>query len=147
MNLAEVMAGALVLATASSSSLQIWAGSVRAHLTLEQRQQLLLNLDGALLAAQARLHQPLAANPGRDCAAAATAIASTLAEASLPAGVQRQLEVQSAGVWLRLQAESLPLRQRWLDAAALGHCAALDAPTPPGPVEPPSDGESIPPAL
>jgi hypothetical protein len=41
--------------------------------------------------------------------------------------VQRQIDAQAHGVWLRLQADPLPARQRWFDAAALGQCAP-DAP-------------------
>ena len=138
MNLAEVMAGAVVLATAGSGSLQIWAASAGAHHTLEQRQELLVQLDGALLAAEARLRLPLQDTPTDNCAAAVAAMAEQLEAAPLPEGLQRQLELQPTGLWLRLQAEPLPPRQRWLDAAALGHCAASE-PTPTAPADGPSD--------
>lgn len=124
MNLAEVLAAAIVLACASSGSLQIWASTAAASRTAELRQEQLVGLDGALLEAVARLRQPLETTPGRPCAAAAEQMAQQLASLPLPDGVQRQLEVHATGVWLRLQTNGLPLRQRWLDAAALGHCAA-----------------------
>lgn len=143
MNLAEVMAAAIVLATASGGSLQIWAASASASRTVEQRRELLVRLDGALLAAEARLRQPLFNPSGLDCALAAAAMAELLATAPGPEAVQRQIDAQAHGVWLRLQADPLPARQRWFDAAALGQCAP-DAPgEPAAPGEPGADPANV----
>ncbi len=124
MNLAEVMAAAIVLACACSGSLQIWAASAAASHSLAARQEQLVRLDGALLAAEARLRQPLSVAPAGDCAAAAEAMAAQAEQLPLPEGLQRQLRPEAAGVWLQVRGDGLPPRQRWLDAAALGHCAA-----------------------
>lgn len=132
MSFAEVLAAAVVLACASSGSLQIWAASAAASRTAEQRQALLVELDGALLAAEALLRAPLGAVASADCQQAVAWMRGELEQAPLPSGLQRQVEPLAAGVWLKLQAEPLPPRQRWLDAAALGLCAP-----PPAPVAPP----------
>lgn len=124
MNFAEVLAAAVVLACASSGSLQIWAASAVASRTAEQRQAQLVELDGALLAAAAQLRRPQEAAEPVDCLAAVAWMEAELSAVPLPAGLQRAVEPQDGGVWLRLQGEALPPRQRWLDAAALGLCAA-----------------------
>lgn len=124
MNFAEVLAAAVVLACASSGSLQIWAASAAASRTADQRQAQLVELDGALLAAEARLRMPPGAVAASDCAQAVTWMQIELEQAPLPAGVEQDLEPQNGGVWLRLQGPDLPPRQRWLDAAALGLCTA-----------------------
>jgi hypothetical protein len=121
MNLAEVLAAALVLATASSGSLQIWAASAAAAKTAEQRSAQLLLLDRGLLEAEAWLRQG-ALVPGSDCGQAAAAMAAVLETAPLPPGLRRAVQVEGEGLWLRLQGEGLPERQRWLDAAAVGAC-------------------------
>lgn len=124
MNLAEVLAAALVLACASGGSLRIWAASTAAAATVEQRGGQLLDLDRAVLEAEVALREGLPAEPGPDCAVAAQRLASRLAALPLPAGVGRELQAEAGGVWLRLQSGVLPVRERWLDAAALGACAA-----------------------
>jgi hypothetical protein len=138
MNLAEVLAAALVLAVASGGSLRIWAAAATASRTAEQRQQQLVQLDGALLAAEAQLQGGLA-QP--DCEAAGRWMAAELERAPLPEGVQRQLALAPGGVWLRLYTQALPQRQRWLDAAALGLCAPPAAEFNPG-SEPDPESES-----
>lgn len=131
MNLAEVMAAAIVLACACSGSLQIWAASAAASHSLAARQEQLVQLDGALLAVEAQLRQPLPVAPAGDCPAAAAALAAQAEQLPLPEGLQRQLRLEAGGVWLQVRGEGLPPRQRWLDAAALGHCAATpEAATP-----------------
>lgn len=138
MSVAEVLAAALVLAVASGGSLRIWAAAATASRTAEQRQEQLLQLDGALLAAEAQLQGQL---PQGDCGAAALWMAAAMEQAPLPAGVQRQLTPEPGGVWLRLQAQGVPRRQRWLDAAALGLCVPQqsESETPPEP----GDGTAV----
>ena len=132
MNFAEVLVAALLLAGASSGSLQIWAAAVAASRGAELGLEQLVELDGALLAAEQHLQQalgaPLAAPLAGDCSLAVAAMAAELAQAPLAAGLERQLEPQGGGLWLRLQAPGLPQRQRWLDAAAMGFCS--NSPTP-----------------
>ncbi len=140
MSIAEVLAAALVLAVASGGSLRIWAATVTAQRTAEQRQELLVQLDGALLAAEAQLLGPL---PLLECEAAAAWMASALEQAPLPAALQRQVAVEPGGVWLRLQAEALPQRERWLDAAALGLCAPPEPAPAPAPEQEEGDDFAV----
>lgn len=119
MTLAEALVAALLLAGASAGSLQIWTASLAASRGAEQGLEQLVELDGALLAAEQHLQQARPALSGADCP---QAMASALEQAPLPAGLARQVDPQAGGLWLRLQAEGLPPRQRWLDAAALGYC-------------------------
>lgn len=128
MNFAEVLVAALLLAGASSGSLQIWAGAVAASRGAELGLEQLVELDGALLGAEQHLQQWQNTPMAGDCSQAVAAMATALARAPLAAGLERQLEPQSGGLWLRLQAPGLPQRQRWLDAAALGYCSS--SPTP-----------------
>ena len=57
MNFAEVLVAALLFAGASSGSLQIWAAAVAASRGAELGLEQLVELDGALLAAEQRLQQ------------------------------------------------------------------------------------------
>lgn len=135
MNLAEVMAAAIVLACACSGSLQIWAASAAASHSLAARQEQLVRLDGALLAAQARLRTSRNGIPPATCLEAAEWMEAELDSAPRPDGVQLAADQGDGGVWLRVQGENLPPRQRWLDAAALGLCSGPPQTSPP-PVNP-----------
>lgn len=127
MSLAEVLVAAVVLATASSGSLQIWAASAGAAQSTERRTAQLLLLDQAMLEAEAQLRL-LASSPFSSCSIGALAIARQLEAQALPAGVSRELQLESRGVWLHLQAGELPIRRRWLDAAANGICSPMPTP-------------------
>lgn len=138
MSLVEVLVASLVLAVASGSSLQIWAASVAATRATEQRSLQLLLLDRLMLEAEAqqRLAIPAASLP---CDQAAAWLAAQLQSQPLPAGVTRELQLQSRGLWLQLQVGALPPRRRWLDMAAVAHCgpaaagaAVLSSPSPDG---------------
>ena len=87
MNFAEVLVAALLLAGASSGSLQIWAAAVAASRGAELGLEQLVELDGALLAAEQHLQQALAAPLAGDCSLAVAAMAAELAQAPLAAGL------------------------------------------------------------
>ena len=76
MNFAEVLVAALLLAGASSGSLQIWAAAVAASRGAELGLEQLVELDGALLAAEQHLQQAQAAPLAGDCSLAVAAMAA-----------------------------------------------------------------------
>jgi len=121
MNLVEILVAASMVAFSASASLQVWAAGARWTERAEQRQHQHQQLEGELLAVQAKLLQ-LAGTPiAADCDAAADWL--TL---HLPV-----LERHGDGVLLRLRAADGSERERWYDPAAYGLCGP--APADPGP--------------
>lgn len=117
MNLVEILVAASMLAFSASASLQVWAAGVSWSQRAEQRQQQHQQLEGELLAVQARLLQ-LAGTPiASDCDAAAHWL--TL---HVPA-----LERHGDGVLLRLRSADGSERERWYDPAAYGLCSPSPA--------------------
>ena len=128
MNLVEVMVASVLLVTASSCSLQVWAGTSQWVRQAEQRQQQASQLEAALLSSQGQL-QGLAGTPvAADCAVAGAWLVAHLQAQPLAAGLSRAVSPEP-GALVRVAisgAEGLQ-RQRWLSPAAYGLCGQAAA--------------------
>jgi len=129
MNLVETLVASVILALASSCSLQLWASSTSSAAAVEQRQHQLGQLEIALLGSQARL-EALAAEPvAADCADAAHWLTTHLQSQPLAAGLTRVVSAEPAAlVRVQISAGEVGQRQRWFSPAAYGLCGPT-APT------------------
>ena len=129
MNLVETLVASVILALASSCSLQLWASSTSSAAAVEQRQHQLGQLEIALLGSQARL-EALAAEPvAVDCADAAHWLTTHLQSQPLAAGLTRVVSAEPAAlVRVQISAGEVGQRQRWFSPAAYGLCGPT-APT------------------
>jgi len=134
MNLVETLVASVILALASSCSLQLWASSTSSAAAVEQRQHQLGQLEIALLGSQARLEalaaEPVAAEPvAADCADAAHWLTTHLQSQPLAAGLSRVVSAEPAAlVRVQISAGEVGQRQRWFSPAAYGLCGPT-APT------------------
>jgi hypothetical protein len=127
MNLVEVMVASTVFATASGSSLQIWAASAGTSQQGVQRQQVLerMEIDWLRLQAQWRQAAPAEGALNQSCQEAAAEMVALAQRVPVPPQVRRQLEPSADGraLLVRLQSQEPAVeRQRLFSPALYGFC-------------------------
>ena len=128
MTLVEVMVSSVVFALAANGSAQLWGSAMAWNHRAEQRQELLSQLDLALLQRERALRLAAAGvTVPMSCGAAAawTGLQLSTASGSLPEGIAltpEAAEAEGAGaLWLTATAEGIE-RKRLFAPAAHGLC-------------------------
>lgn len=125
MNLAEALVSSAMVVSASSCSLQLWAGSTSWVRKAEVRTQQLAQLDAALLSSQAQLAALAGTTMATDCTAASTWLVAHLQGQPARQGVELQVNAEPGSlVRVLVSGAEGQQRQRWFSPAAYGLCGA-----------------------